>query len=185
MGIPLTAISEAVGPRLFMAPELEDGRLEVVTPASDTYSLGKLLYWLLSGGRVFSREKHRVSGHNLVEVTGNPRMEHVNRLLDRMITPDPSHRIATAVGLPTQVGNMRRILGGNFNVVGSDVPQPCTYCGMGEYRTVAEGPGVRDFGLTPYSGHDWRVLVCTMCGHVHLFRVDLGTWAAWHYSPDW
>ena len=33
-----------------MLPEYEDGRVEEVTSAGDIYSLGKLLYWLLSGG---------------------------------------------------------------------------------------------------------------------------------------
>jgi len=55
----ITETDEVVGPRTFIAPELEDGRLEDVTSKCDIYSLGKLLYWLLSNGRVFSREKHR------------------------------------------------------------------------------------------------------------------------------
>ena len=87
-----TQTTEAVGPRLFMAPELEDGRLEGVPKESDVYSLGKLLYWLMSKGRMFSREKHRelswdLKGHNLDSITGwnDMSMEHVNRLLDLMV----------------------------------------------------------------------------------------------------
>ena len=54
----MTLTEEVVGPKLYIAPEVEDGRLDQVTPEVDSYSLGKLLYWLLSGGKVFSREKH-------------------------------------------------------------------------------------------------------------------------------
>src|SRR5438477_546174 len=40
----LTATSEAVGPRLYMAPELEDGRNLAVDARADIYSLAKILY---------------------------------------------------------------------------------------------------------------------------------------------
>ncbi len=48
-GDRMTLTDEAVGPRLFVAPELEDGRAEQVSARSDVYTLGKLLYWLLKG----------------------------------------------------------------------------------------------------------------------------------------
>ena len=62
----LTKTSEAVGARYYMAPELEDGRSDNCTERSDIYSLGKLLYWLLSFGRIFAREKHRDKDYELV-----------------------------------------------------------------------------------------------------------------------
>ena len=46
-----TGLDEAVGSRYFMAPEFEDGKIEDVTANADVYSLGKLLYWLVSGGK--------------------------------------------------------------------------------------------------------------------------------------
>jgi serine/threonine protein kinase len=52
-GTRLTILDEAVGPTMFIAPELEDGRLTNITNKCDTYSSGKLLYWLLSGGTNF------------------------------------------------------------------------------------------------------------------------------------
>ena len=48
---------EVVGPRSFMAPELEaGGRLEV-TPSADIYSLGKLTSFIISGGTILPREE--------------------------------------------------------------------------------------------------------------------------------
>jgi serine/threonine protein kinase len=52
-----TRSSEAVGARHYIAPELEDGRSIDPKPSSDVYSLGKLLYYFLSG-RSFARERH-------------------------------------------------------------------------------------------------------------------------------
>ena len=95
----ITETDEVVGPRTFIAPELEDGRLEDVTSKCDIYSLGKLLYWLLSNGRVFSREKHRDEQWDLKGRTQdsplvwkNTYMEHVNRLLHLMILVKPDER---------------------------------------------------------------------------------------------
>jgi serine/threonine protein kinase len=61
-GERFTLLDEAVGPRLYIAPELEDGIAETIRPSSDVYSLGKILYWLITG-RIFSREKHYGGPH--------------------------------------------------------------------------------------------------------------------------
>lgn len=52
----LTETMEQVGSRFYMAPELEAGRAHAVTDLVDSYSLGKLLYFLLVG-----RDLHRES----------------------------------------------------------------------------------------------------------------------------
>jgi serine/threonine protein kinase len=53
----VTEAQEAVGPRAFMAPELEDGGRLEVTPAVDIYSLGKVIYYMVTGGTVLPRER--------------------------------------------------------------------------------------------------------------------------------
>lgn len=56
---------EVVGSRYYMAPELADGRNLEVTTKADVYSLGKLLYFMLSRGKVFDREKTLQRDFNL------------------------------------------------------------------------------------------------------------------------
>ena len=51
-----TGEAEVVGPRSFMAPELEYGGKLEVTPAADIYSLGKLIFFLMTAGTVIPRE---------------------------------------------------------------------------------------------------------------------------------
>jgi serine/threonine protein kinase len=51
-----TETGEVVGPRGFMAPELENGGQLDVTPAADVYSLGKLIFYMFSGGIIVPRE---------------------------------------------------------------------------------------------------------------------------------
>jgi serine/threonine protein kinase len=53
----ITESREVVGPWAFMAPELEDGGKLEVNPAADVYSLGKVVYYMVTGGTVLPRER--------------------------------------------------------------------------------------------------------------------------------
>jgi len=177
----VTLSDEAVGSRLYMAPELEDGRIDTVAPEVDIYSLGKLLYWLLSGGRLFSREKHRdikndLKGQNDDKVLGwnNIYLEHVNRLLDRMIVADPTERYKI-YQVEILAKRITRLIEREFNPVSDSIRQSCTYCGIGYYRIAVSGnpTDVRNFGFSAVGMSDWKILVCNECGHVQSFRLDL------------
>jgi serine/threonine protein kinase len=52
-----TREGEVVGPIAFMAPELEAGGQLAVTPAADIYSLGKVIYYMITGGVRMWRER--------------------------------------------------------------------------------------------------------------------------------
>jgi serine/threonine protein kinase len=52
----LTTTGELIGTAAFAAPECVPGSAMSCGPSSDVYSLGKLLYWLVSGGRLIHRE---------------------------------------------------------------------------------------------------------------------------------
>lgn len=87
-----TPTPEAVGPRLYMAPELEDGRNLDVTSAADIYSLGKILYFMLSHGRIFSREKYNEPAWDLKRVHHDPRYEVFSRVWRETMAPYPRSR---------------------------------------------------------------------------------------------
>lgn len=163
---------EVVGSRYYMAPELEDGRisLDQATPSCDIYSLGKVLYWLLSSGRIFSREKHREDDYNLVNLLQNPYLEHVNaRLLDQMIVEDPSSRFRRVEDVRPEVVRVKHLVVGEYNVLSKNVTRPCKYCGLGVYYTSPSSAAV----LTAAAGvGSWEVLICSHCGHAEVFRLD-------------
>lgn len=185
-GTRLTLTEEAVGPRLYMAPELEDGRVTNPSRKSDIYSLGKVLYWLLSGGRIFSREKHRevtldLRGRDANSMTGwtNIYMEHVNRLLDGMIVTDPSLRREIWDVLPI-LEQVTRLVEREFTPVSRDITPPCQYCGAGVYRVRAEdNQQASNMGINLVGNPDWRILVCDFCGHVQMFRIDMAGKKHW------
>jgi len=176
----ITQTTEAVGPRLFMAPELEDGRLDDVRPEADTYSLGKLLYWLLSGGTVFSREKYRdpkwdLKGRSADTVLGwrNIYYEHVNRLLDLMVTVDLTARRDVA-NIRVLAGQCARLVAKEFSPVSGTIPRPCSFCGKGYYVLRASDQNqLHSFvGIHPVGSPDWRVFCCTNCGNVQMFQIE-------------
>jgi serine/threonine protein kinase len=176
-----TLTEEAVGPRLFMAPELEDGRAEEITPVADVYSLGKLLYWLIGGGQVFNREQHRDQRWNLTFICQDPSLEHVNRLLDQMIVYEPGQRLQFASQVARRARDVARLLRGGYRAVSPNIPQLCTYCGEGNYHLVARGndTSIYNFGLNRVGQANWRVLACNQCGHVQFFRVDYAQRKEW------
>jgi serine/threonine protein kinase len=92
----LTSTSEAVGPRFYMAPELEDGKNLNVSPSSDVYSLGKILYFILSKGKIFSREKYNQPKFNLSKIFNDPRHEIFSKLFGRSISAHLHERYKNA-----------------------------------------------------------------------------------------
>lgn len=91
-----TQTGEAVGPRFYMAPELEDGRCLDVGTEADVYSLGKLLYFMLSGGKIFAREKYRQRDFALDRQLSDDRLQIFNVVFGRSVTSDRHQREATA-----------------------------------------------------------------------------------------
>jgi serine/threonine protein kinase len=166
---------EQVGSRLFMAPELRDGRADEVKTSADIYSLGKVLYWMLSGGRVFDRENHRDSKWNLTRIRKVVYMEHVHQLLDWMIRLDPASRRP----IEEVVINIERIFAlmkNRYNPLSIPL-QPCTYCGQGAYQRISEQAwfylGIE---TAQVNKERFRVLRCDFCGHLQYFWVGQDDW---------
>ena len=175
-----TLTEEAVGPFRYMAPEFEDGRTDNVQPSSDVYSLGKLLYWMLSG-RTFAREKHREENFDLARGTHGSEYHLINRFLDRMIVSDPAKRFATGKQALEELAVLIDGIEKRAHCIDINTPQPCLYCGLGFYQIQAASipiPGrlppveVRNFGFTSYGGSQWIITVCDHCGNVQIFRTD-------------
>ena len=92
----LTPSSEVVGSRFYMAPEMEDGRQADVGFGADVYSLGKVLYYVLSGGKVFSREKYRNRGLRISTLAGDTRQGLFEPVFEKSITVETRRRYRDA-----------------------------------------------------------------------------------------
>ncbi len=72
--------------------------------------------------------------------------------------------------------------------INPDVPQTCSFCGIGIYKKAAEFyPGTQSgsmdsrireefnyFGIVPHNDGEaiWVIFICNHCGNVQLFRPD-------------
>jgi hypothetical protein len=148
----------------------------VPTHFCDIYSLGKLLYWMLSNGHRISRVSHREL--DIVAVRSNYWLEHVNVLLDDMLQVDPARRPGTVTAVMERVEEAIRLMEGQYNPL-TRRDQGCRYCGKGIYELVRRGEYGR-YGIAHINEHTQRLLRCKHCGHVEYFFVNDGTAAG-----DW
>jgi serine/threonine protein kinase len=176
-GERLTLTDEAVGSFHYRAPELLDGRVEEPTRECDIYSLGKVLYFMLSGGRIFDREIHREDKWDLRGIRKNFSFEHANNILDHMITFNPSDRFS-AETIKKESKEIKRLIEGEYAPLEGNLISRCKYCGRGHYlQTVnSDEDFMNFFGFSPSAvygnGRGWRAMVCDVCGHVESFRMD-------------
>ena len=112
----ITQENERVGSAYFMAPELEAGGVLDVTPAADVYSVGKVIYYMITGGKVMPREK-------VFDVTTSdwdakgPRHQLLRNLLGKTICSLP-RRIANITEVTAE---LERIRTWEDTIVGSPV----------------------------------------------------------------
>jgi serine/threonine protein kinase len=180
----LTTTAERIGSWHFIPPEYRDGRVEEPTAKGDVYSLGKVLYFLMSGGKSFDREDHRDKRWDLVQVNSTPTpswpinlyLEHVNLLLDQMIVQDPEKRYSVE-SIWKNAQTAKRLVLEKFNLIRGAKYAPCNYCGLGYYQPVASSTGTfakflgLQIGAINTENEGFRALKCDYCGHVQIFHL--------------
>jgi len=179
-GYSLTSINEAVGSKNFIAPELETGGSGEVTEAADVYSLAKVFYWMVSGGREFSREDHRASGRYLVTSSGEQRFEHVHLLLDKFVLSEFMLR-GSLSDLRHHLIEVVALIEGDYVPLTANLHIRCRFCGRGTYQRSGNRPGfpVPEAGLSVTSGHDVGAMWCGVCGHIETFNLRASGYREW------
>ncbi|MFL6200607.1 MAG: serine/threonine protein kinase [Thermoanaerobaculia bacterium] len=185
-GERVTLTDEAVGARKYTAPELEDGRTDLIGAQADVYSLGKILYRLMAG-RIFDREKHRDPTWNLtgeqVDLPDYKRAElaFVNELLDHSVVQDLGRRFSDANHFRANLDRAIFRIQRHAHTLDLKEPQICNFCGLGQYKDVGNSmlgdepygyDEVERFGIRHVDGAKWLILWCNYCGHVETFRID-------------
>ncbi len=171
----LTETLENAGSRDWMAPWLM-GRRSLIGPTADLFSLGKVLWWMLSGRPKLQLWYHREEDeYNLEKLfPGNDSMQRINRLLDCVVVErETQMTITTAQDLLARVDDEIRAVRGRVQVLTDNDTRPCHVCGVGAYKKV----DTQTAGLTNYA--TTRAFLCDNCGHVQFFRFGSGAPPAW------
>lgn len=186
-----TCTGEAVGSVNFIAPEAEQGRVDEVDERLDVYSLGKILYWLISDGDELSRETHKEEDNDLRRAVSKEREQDVrilySSILDWTIQREPTSRVGNANMLRGRVADVRERVKRDGNYVGLDSLGKCGYCGKGYYTkqvsmlthsgmggraTQQHNDMLRIFGEGKFGKVPFIVLACEHCGNLELFKPD-------------
>jgi serine/threonine protein kinase len=151
-----TQTLEGVGAERYIAPEVAKGRVREPQPSSDLYSLGKVLYFILSG-RTLMREEYAEGEDDLRTGKAGPGMHFVYELFDKTITERPQDRFQSATDLLYALDTVIERVQLKAHILKPSVRQHCMFCVIGEYRPVI---GV--------AGND-LMYVCSNCGNIQRF----------------
>ena len=161
-----TASMEQVGSKFYIAPEMESGRSDRVTAAIDIYSLGKILYFMLSG-RHLARELFYDEG-DLSRICSNKQLTYITKnILSVTVTEDPTERI-NIDELSVAAREVQHLIQEHYypGIIGTK----CRFCGQGTYSRM-EGTMRFDMMLDrgvmkPSIVH---MVVCNKCKNVQWF----------------
>lgn len=173
---------ENVGSRDWMPGWAHGMRIENVKPTFDVFSLGKLLWSMVSGKQILQLWYYNRTRFNLEELfPDSPHMKLANKLFSKCIVEEEGDCIPNAGKLLEEVDNIISIIESKCDPIGLDVKRKCKVCGIGNYDLeVNDSPNAtRNFGLNPAGVRMMKIFVCSHCGHVQLFSYEGKLPEAW------
>ncbi len=136
----ITLTNEGVGTPDYMAPECEAGSIDEVSYKADIYSLGKLLWTLITGKRVFAREKPAFNSQNLNRIlSDNPDCWHLTLIFEQSIRNNSSDRYSTCFTMANHCRSLARNFIGKYPPL-ERVSITCPACGYANDPSLAPKP---------------------------------------------
>jgi serine/threonine protein kinase len=177
----ITETIEQIGSRYYIPPELENGRLDQISKKSDSYTLGKILYFLLTV-QVFAREEYP----DLAKLLSDYQLNYVTqRILSKTLTVDVESRL-TSAELTIEAIKIKKLIKGGFYP--NKVNSVCRFCGEGVYEDFQKGflktsvysPPINQrnpidsYHAVMRSASDSAIpfesIACNLCGHLQFFK---------------
>jgi serine/threonine protein kinase len=155
-----TETSEAVGARFYIAPELEDGRVDEPEASSDVYSLGKVLYFILSG-RHLLREEYAEPEYELRSAGPGAEMHFVYEVFQKTVKRNPNERVQNAIALLETLDSVIQRVQLKAHALNISLPQRCVFCAVGAYSFSRSS-------VNSLQG------ICNTCGNVQDFIGQVG-----------
>ena len=179
----MTETFENVGSRDWMPGWAMGLRLTDVQPNFDVFSLGKVLWAMISGQPILPLWYHRDPKFNLGAMfPGNESIPFVQTILDKTVVERPTDCLTNATELLASVDWAIEALTMKFRIVDGDLIRKCLVCGTGNYQQIVDHDvnQQRNFGLAVISQPKFRIFVCDGCGHSQFFYSMDG-----HQPPAW
>ncbi|MGB7200856.1 MAG: serine/threonine-protein kinase [Pyrinomonadaceae bacterium] len=147
----LTVVGEVVGSRKFAAPEQRDSKdSDKISPKSDVYSLGKILYWLFRGD-VMDGEDFADPFWDLRKSAEFSHSIHfIHDIFARTIVRNIDDRLPNAKDLGAEVYRIMNVINNDGRYLDADIPSNCLFCGIGQYSKKSILPRIT---ALPYREH--------------------------------
>lgn len=179
----LSATGENVGSRDWMPQWAMGRRIDDVRSTFDVYSLGKVLWSMISGKSFLNLWFFRKDEYDLVQqYPDQAEMRLINDLLGKCIVQEEEDCLPSADALLRKIDFLIPMLEQGADLLSKNVTRRCKVCGDGRYVLVTDG-GVdqtNNFGLNVVGEQRFKIFTCVYCGHVQLFSqkgdVDPPAW---------
>ncbi|MGB7219972.1 MAG: protein kinase [Vicinamibacterales bacterium] len=162
----LTTTYEKVGTTDWMPGWALGMRLEDVKPSFDVFSLGKLLWSMVSGRerlRLWYFKKREFSLTHMFP--DNNQMEVVNDILAKTVVEEPEHCLASATEMLEAVDEAISAIEARTHRPGQAGTMRCRFCGRGNY---AKTSFFQEDGFQRASDRRYSY-ICDNCGHIEAF----------------
>jgi serine/threonine protein kinase len=168
---------ESVGSKHWM-PEWATGvRLDDIKPSFDIFTLGKVL-WSMISGKIFLRLWYYTDpDFNLENLFPNKsEMRFINIIFKHCIVERENNCLNDAGKLLEIIDETIYSVERHCDVIGMGIERKCKVCGKGRYGCIANEnlSAVRNFGINPTGSQNFKIFACEHCGHIQMFHVKDG-----------
>ncbi|MBC7821183.1 MAG: protein kinase [Planctomycetaceae bacterium] len=171
----LSATFENVGTRDWMPGWAHGLRVDEVRPTFDVFSLGKVLWSLISGMKTLQLwyfDKPRFDVEKLFPDSAYINL--ANELFKKCIVEEEADCIPSADDLLSEVDRALSRIQRGGTLLRDNIARHCGVCGIGQYTLKIKGDEgdhvqLTNFGMQPRGMASFKVFCCDHCGHVQLF----------------
>jgi hypothetical protein len=166
---------ENVGSRDWMPAWAQSVRIEDIKPTFDVFSLGKLLWSLVSGQPKLLLWYFIKPQFNVETLFPNGKfIKLANPLFRKCIVEEESNCLPDASALLEEVDKTLLVIENNADRIELNIKRTCKACGVGKYELIVDEDttATHNFGITPVGGRKWKIFTCSNCGNVQLFSYD-------------
>ena len=176
---------ENVGSRDWMPPWAMGMRIEEVKPTFDVFSLGKVLWSMVSGKPILQLWYFNKKSFDVEKMFPDSRaIKLANELFAKCIVENEEKCLPDAGALLEEIDSILSIIDLNAELIDSNTKRMCKVCGRGKYESVVNDNSVetRNFGFSPAGGRKMKIFTCSYCGNVQLFSYVHRPPPAWKKS---
>ncbi len=173
---------ENVGSRDWM-PAWATGKIEDIKPTFDVYTIGKVLWSMVSGKSYLRNHYFNDSVYpemNLLEIfPDKPEMLIANELFSKCVIEYEKYCLPSATELLAEVNKYISILDRGGSLLNTNMKRFCLVCGVGEYLLYTgknHKHHKQPVGFDPIiHGEPLNEFTCSYCGHIQLFNLNYGS----------